>query len=94
MTPELIEWVDAFGAPAGWEFEDELDPAVTRVSSVGYVIRETDEFVMLAPHVSSPGEGRRRQLAGHIAIPKRQIVARFECVTSSSALLSACPAPE
>lgn len=70
----LIEWIDAFGCPTGWEFEDEVDPSVTSVQSVGFFLKETDEFVFIAPHVSTTKD--RRQLAGHMAIPKKQIISR------------------
>lgn len=78
----VIEWVDAFGCPAGWEFEDETQARATTVRSVGFVLSEDDQVVMLAPHISSPGEGERRQLAGHIAVPRRQIV-KIEFISSS-----------
>ena len=67
----LVEWEDAFGCPAGWVFEDELDMKVTKVQSVGRYIREDDNSITIAPHVST---SERRQLAGHITIPRRQII--------------------
>lgn len=80
----LIEWEDTFGCPAGWEFEDQVEPSVTTVRSVGFLIKETEQFLFLAPHVSTTSD--RRQLAGHIAVPKRQIV-KTERLTS-------CPCPD
>jgi transposase-like protein len=53
------------------QFEDEAMKRATNVTSVGHVVSEDADFVMLAPHISTPGEGSRRQLAGHIAIPRR-----------------------
>lgn len=70
----VVEWIDAFGCPAGWEFEDEAEVKFTTVHSVGYLLKEDADCLFLAPHVSSPGEGQRRQLAGHIAIPRRSII--------------------
>ncbi|MCA9090811.1 MAG: hypothetical protein KDA90_19490 [Planctomycetaceae bacterium] len=67
-----IEWVDSFGCPPGWEFEDEVEPTITTVKTVGFLMRENDHFVLVAPHVSTASD--RRQLAGHMAIPKQQIV--------------------
>jgi hypothetical protein len=85
-----VEWIDAFGCPAGWEFEDETVTAATTVRSIGYVLSEDDQFVLIAPHISSPGDGRRRQLAGHIAVPRRQIV-KMDVISSSQAV--SCQAP-
>lgn len=78
----LIEWVDAFGCPAGWEFENEVEPSVTSVQSVGFILKETDEFVFLAPHVSTTKD--RQQIAGHMAVPKKQIL-------KMNRLTSSCP---
>lgn len=67
----VIEWVDAFGCPGGWEFECDADPRVTTVVTVGFVMKETDEFVFVVPHVSTTKD--QRQFAGHMAVPKKQI---------------------
>jgi hypothetical protein len=85
-----VEWMDAFGCPAGWEFEDEARISATIVRSIGYVLKDDDQFVMLAPHISTPGDDERRQLAGHIAIPRRSIVA-MEIISPSSRV--SCPVP-
>lgn len=73
MKIELIKWVDTFGCPSGWEFEDELECVVTEVTSVGFIRKETDEVVVLIPHISGAD---RKQIAGHICIPRKQIVSR------------------
>ncbi|MCM1516252.1 MAG: hypothetical protein NC080_07580 [Paraprevotella sp.] len=70
---ETIEWKDTFGCPEGWEFADSFEPKVATVQSVGFVWKETDEYIVLVPHIS--GE-ERKQLAGHITIPRTQIVSR------------------
>lgn len=73
MKIELIKWVDTFGCSPGWEFEDELECRVTEVYSVGFVRKETESVVVLIPHVSS---AERTQIAGHICIPRQQILER------------------
>ncbi len=87
-SPDLVavEWIDSFGCPAGWEFEDEVEPAVTTVKTIGFLLKETDDFLFLVPHISTTNG--RRQLAGHLAVPKLQIVQRGR-VTSFS-----CPDAE
>lgn len=77
MKIELIKWVDTFGCPPGWEFEDELEYKVTEVISVGFIRKETDTVVVLVPHISN---AERKQVAGCICIPRRQIVERVELV--------------
>lgn len=84
----LVEWEDAFGVPAGWEFEDEAPRATSRVRSVGYLIESDADGLMLVPHIGTPTAGRR-QFAGHICIPARQVVRVSSLVPSSSD-----PAPE
>ena len=76
-----IEWEDSFGCPAGWEFEDEVEPKTTTIKTIGFLILETDGFLFVAPHISTASE--RRQLAGHMAVPKRQII-RSRVVTCFS----------
>lgn len=85
----LVEWEDAFGVPAGWEFEDEAPRATSRVRSVGYLIESDADGLMLVPHIGTPTAGRR-QFAGHLCIPARQVVS-----VSSLALVPASsdPAP-
>lgn len=73
----LIEWVDSFGCPAGWEFLDEVEFKTTTITSIGFLVHQDDEKIVIAPHVSS---SEKRQIAGHIAIPRQQILK----VTSSS----------
>lgn len=85
-----VEWLDTHGCPAGWQFEDEAEFDVSRVMSVGYLIRETDEMLVLAPHVARPDGGERRQLAGVIAIPRCQVVSLATCPSSEPS----CPASE
>lgn len=69
----LVTWVDAFGCPPGWEFAEDVELEASEVTSIGWKLRENEEFILLCPHKSSPASGRA-QLAGHIVIPKRQVI--------------------
>lgn len=73
MKIEVIKWVDTFGCPQGWEFEDELECKAVEVTSVGFVYKESDSMVVLVPHRSS---AERPQVAGYIGIPVRHIISR------------------
>ena len=81
----LVEWVDSAGCPAGWQHAEDVTPAMAIVQSVGWLLKETKEFLFLAPHINKTGTSDRPQIAGHITIPrgvvKRQSILR---VTSSS----------
>lgn|GEM_PF-3650680 len=69
---DSLELIDAFGCPAGWEFEDEVEPAITTVKTIGFLMKETDEFFFVVPHFSTTNG--RKQFAGHLAVPKLQVL--------------------
>ena len=79
MKIEIIKWVDTFGCPPGWEFEDELEYKVTEVTSVGFIRKETD--TVLVPHISG---AERKQIAGYICIPRKQILSRQTIFSSET----------
>ena len=81
MRIEIIKGVDTFGWPPGWEFEDELEYKVTEVTSVGFIRKEPDTVVVLVPHISGAD---RKQVAGHICIPRKQILSRQTIFSSET----------
>lgn len=82
MDLAMVTWVDTFGCPGGWEFQDEFEPGYTTVTSVGHIEHQED-YVVLVPHMSCPASGERVQLAGHMTIPRCQI-RKIEALTFSS----------
>ncbi|WP_071058677.1 hypothetical protein [Pelistega sp. MC2] len=74
-TLTVFVWDDAFGAPAGWVFEDEIEKTVSQVCSSGFLIDETDDTLTIAPHIGGNNQDRQ-QYAGTLTIPKRQITYR------------------
>ena len=71
---EFIEWRDSFGLPDGWRFGDELEGhAPLTVVSVGTIIREDDDCVLIAGSWSLREDP---QYGGAMAIPKCSIVKR------------------
>jgi len=44
--------------------------------SVGFVIRETDEYITLAAHLAYPDDPQLRQATGIMTIPLRAVVSR------------------
>lgn len=69
----LVDWIDSHSG-RGWRSIEEIDrgaePLLCR--SVGWISKETDEVVMLVPHIA--GEGQCVEIilqgCGEICIPK------------------------
>lgn len=74
----LVEWIDSH-AGRGWRSLDEVERCceILHCRSVGFVVKETKDCIMLAGSIS--GE-RNRDIGlcacGDITIPKRAIVRR------------------
>ena len=52
MKVVKIEWVDISSGTAHWTDIDEIDPKLMECTSVGIVIRETDDLILLAQNYS------------------------------------------
>lgn len=49
-----IKWLDAYEMESGWQtLEDALKIKPPEVSSVGYVLKETQEYIILAADIGS-----------------------------------------
>jgi hypothetical protein len=76
---ELIVWKDSYGCSPVWEELDESAPLqVMLCESIGRVIRETDEAVLIAPHSTLYKLDAiiMKQYCGDMTIPKCAIVSR------------------
>ena len=67
MQLVLIEWVDAVYHDL-WEALDDTDPTDMRVSSVGWLAKDTAAYVLVVPHQQA------EQVRGGITIPRQAIV--------------------
>lgn len=68
---EKIDWLDAKGVSTSWEHtEDSPTMDLCMVSSVGYVIEEDDQKIVLCPNMGND------QVLGLMAIPKVNIQGR------------------
>lgn len=66
-----ITWIDSQSGPNEWEFLADRTPLIPAVcTTVGFVIEETDEHVLIANSIS------KTQLWGQIVIPKVSIRSR------------------
>lgn len=70
----FVRWADAFGCPAGWEFEDEASRAISVVSTAGWLMADDGDNLLVVPHIGLAGVEGRAQYAGHINVPRRQIL--------------------
>ena len=65
-----IQWMDARGTRPDWGLVEDIDDGLCMISSVGWVIHETDEYIQLAPHIGHDP----KQACGDMIIPKAGIV--------------------
>lgn len=71
----LVEWTDARGVGAAWDEINKMCQGVCAVSSVGFLAKETDEYMMLVPHIGDEGDDEDQGI-GEMYIPKTAIKRR------------------
>ena len=64
MDLVLVEWVDAVYHDL-WESLDDTDPTDMKVSSVGWLAKQTPDYVQVVPHQQCS------QVRGGMSIPRR-----------------------
>lgn len=76
-----IRWHDAAGASADWQHLEDLDDRPLKdyiINSVGFVLRETETVIHIAPHIHEGYE--QDQYCGDMQIPKSAIIEQWEIV--------------
>jgi hypothetical protein len=81
MSERLVQirWHDAAGVSAGWEHLIDLDDKPLEdfiIDSVGFVMRETNSVIHIAPHLHI--EEKHGQYCGDMQIPKSSIISLWE----------------
>jgi len=72
MNIEYVEWVDAAGCE-GWHAPGQKEYKICRVASVGFVVHEDDELLVLAQTFSAEdGMHNNRSKIPKVCITKRQ----------------------
>lgn len=71
----MIEWVDALGCAAGWDNDSTLKGLKTTVSTIGYLLEENDDYVLVAGHIIPDVPP---QTQGAMSIPKAMITKYYE----------------
>ena len=78
----LIRWMDARGVGSDWESLEDIELQVTECQSVGWVLAERDDCVLVVPHIVLSPNHDPEQGCGDMAIPKSAILSRHELVAS------------
>ena len=63
-----IEWDDASDLDFGWKQDEDLKPTEEIITSVGFLVKETENHIVLASCVAADGFHN-----GHFQIPKALI---------------------
>lgn len=67
---KLIKWRDSRGVSAHWNVVSNIkNDGICRMESVGWVIKETDDHICIAPHMGLEQDGDH-QVCGEMHIPK------------------------
>lgn len=67
----LIEWIDSYSVYEQWDFIKDLsEPEIIKCKSVGFVVRETNELILIIPHISGDSEAGK----GGICISRISII--------------------
>ncbi|MDC0641357.1 hypothetical protein OAP24_04265 [Porticoccaceae bacterium] len=80
-NPLLVEWIDSAQPIAAWMFLDNMPcMEVIECVSVGWLVAETDEVLMLAPNLGNTESEGSAQASGFIRIPKLAVTRRVELI--------------
>ncbi|MBC8321128.1 MAG: hypothetical protein H8E34_10430 [Bacteroidetes bacterium] len=75
----LIKWIDSYNFPSTWESIEEMEDPIPLVCvSVGWIEKETDEYIVLIPHISDiDNKDNKGMGCGSMGIPKIAILERI-----------------
>ena len=69
-----VEWVDAYGCSSHWEQIGYIQPLTMKCFSVGWLVFEDKEMIIIVPHLSqSNHETIEQQGCGDMSIPRSAI---------------------
>jgi hypothetical protein len=74
MKLVIVEWQDSRQPDRGWQWLDERDdPKAVKCLTVGWLLRETEDAILVAQNLGDVTDGRT-QFSGGTEIARRQIV--------------------
>lgn len=85
MQLVFVEWLDSFGCSPTWEQLDGCSPRPLTCKSVGWLLHDDADCVVLVPHVATPPGATGPQGCGDMTIPARCIVRRVDLSEPSAA---------
>lgn len=66
----VVEWVDSAGGRGGWvQFED-LGGSIAYATTVGYLVKETDEMILLVSNFIPQNNEVAQVFCNYMGIPK------------------------
>jgi len=68
-----VWWMDSRGATSSWSRVEDINEGVCEMVSVGYLLKEHDDHIVIAPHIST---GDDQQACGVMYIPLCAIIKR------------------
>lgn len=75
MRLVLVDWLDSYGCSSDWRLVEACNPKVLHCHSVGWLLHEDEECVVVVPHISEAEHpAAPRQACGDMTIAKKSIV--------------------
>jgi hypothetical protein len=69
----LVDWIDAAGVAAHWAPLEDVKSYPQRCQSVGWLLEDEPDFIVVAPHVGLDENGWPEQVVGDMCIPRSAI---------------------
>ena len=79
----IVEWIDSSSADSWASLRELAKDKIAKCRSVGWVVKETEEFIHLVPNISvdeDPEDWRNGEGFGGIVIPQVNIISMQEVV--------------
>ena len=90
--PVRVDWLDSKQPVPGWQWVSELEaPTPARCTSIGFLVGESDEALVLAQSLADADDHEHTQAGGAMTIPRACVLNLSELAPSASS--SPCPAP-
>ena len=67
---ELIEWIDPYSDDSAWTDLDSVEVDLPTVYTIGHVIKETDDVVVLAHSIGKKPNQDTDEVCGIMVLPK------------------------
>ena len=78
-----IEWIDPASVETGLVFPNEVEWTMPKCKLVGYLIKETDDFYVIAKEVWDTGQTKYHHIIPKKMIPKLRIIRKIEPISLS-----------